>query len=568
MFMRLVITIWVGVFLSTTSSFALPGSTDKRVVLSEEERDWIVHHPTLRVGTTTDWPPFSYLGADGKATGIDIDILQVISDRTGLKFEIVHTNSWEGVFALAKQIQLDLVTGASWSPVREEGYVFTEPYSKSETVIVGPEASHRFADVSMLRQARIAMPRKHLKTQELAARLPSAKIILAGTQADCFEMVAKGKADVAVANLFVASQYLEEHPGAKLEICGLIAEFDFPLRFVMKRPDTVLQGILNKGLKTISTNERDDIFSKHLQFELQGAQRVGLLNERIKKLLVAAAAVGALLLFWIFSLRKEIRARHVVEAELRQANHELREANRSMEVFSHSLSHDLKAPLRAITGFVELLKEDYHDKIDSDGQEYLDRITVSASRMNNLMNDVVAYNRASRSESPINTVSLDRLVHQLVNEFPPEQRGCFDVDSPLPDVQANPTLLGQCIGNLLSNAVKFVPRERTPSINIRAEQEGSFVKLWVEDNGIGIEPEQQERIFKLFERVASDYEGTGVGLAVVAKAMERMGGSFGVESEPGKGSRFWIRLPRRNPEVVPAKSLLQGLIEGRSHRYG
>jgi signal transduction histidine kinase len=210
------------------------------------------------------------------------------------------------------------------------------------------------------------------------------------------------------------------------------------------------------------------------------------------------------------------------------------------------------------------LKKDCQDKIDSDGQEYLDRITASASRMNNLMDDVVAYNRASRAESSIKTISLEPLVHQLVSEFPPEQRGCFHVASPLPDVQADPTLLGQCVANLLSNAVKFVPSERTPSIDIRAEQKGSIVQLWVEDNGIGIAPEHQERIFKLFERVAADYEGTGVGLAVVAKAMECMGGSVGVESELDKGSRFWIRLPRGNPEVVPPKSLLQELIGGRN----
>src|SRR6476620_2821671 len=244
----------------------------------------------------------------------------------------------------------------------------------------------------MLRQARIAMPRKHLTTRELAARLPSANIILAGTQAECFEMFAKGEVDVAVANLFVTSQYLDEHPAAKLAICGVISEFDFPVRFVMKRPNTVLQGILNKGLESISTEERDVIFSKHILFELQGARRVGLLHERIKELLLAAAAVGALLLLWNFSMRKEIRARRVAEAELR-------EANQSMEVFSHSLSHDLKGPLRAISGFAEMLKKGCQDKIDSNGQEYLERITASASRMNNLMDDVLVFNRASRSES-------------------------------------------------------------------------------------------------------------------------------------------------------------------------
>lgn len=529
-------TILAGLALFTTVSFALPGSTDKRVDLSEEERDWIVHHTPVRAGVNNSRQPFSYLGADGKVVGIDIDILQVISERTGLKFEIVPASSAEGVAALAEQGQLVLVTGAAWSPSREENLQFTRAYSRSQVVIVGREGDRRFAHISLIRHARIAMPRKTAALEALAKRLPFAELILTGMQGDCFELVAKGKADVTIANMFVTSQYLNAHPDAKLAICGVMSEFEFPLRLGVKRGDTLLLGILDKGLESISQDEMDEIFSKHLLIELQGARRVGLLHERIKLLLLAAAGVGALLLLWNFSMRKEIRARRVAEAELR-------EANRSMEVFSHSLSHDLKGPLRAITGFAEMLKQGCREKLDADERGYLDRITTAASRMENLMRDVLTYNQISHSDSPLQAVPLNTLVRQLVDEFPLEKRGCFNIAAPLPDVRANPSLLGQCIANLLSNAVKFVPRDRTPAIRIQAEQDQSFVKLWVVDNGIGIAPEYHEKVFKLFERAAPDYEGTGVGLAVLAKAMERMGGSFGVESELGHGSRFWIRLP-------------------------
>jgi signal transduction histidine kinase len=139
---------------------------------------------------------------------------------------------------------------------------------------------------------------------------------------------------------------------------------------------------------------------------------------------------------------------------------------------------------------------------------------------------------------------LDPLVHQLIEGFPPEQRQYFHTVSRLPAVRGNVTLLSQSLTNLLSNAIRFVPGDRTPRVVIRATEEDSSVTVSVEDNGIGVEPKDQQRIFRIFERAAPvGYKGTGIGLAVVAKAAERMAGSVGVQSEVGQGSRFWIRLP-------------------------
>jgi signal transduction histidine kinase len=531
------ILLWLALWLQQFESIAvLPARPPPSVELSDAERDWIAGHAPIRVGLTPAWAPFSYSTARRTAEGIDIDILNLISERTGLKFEIEPTSSWEENITRAEAGQLDMLTGTAHTPEREKAFFFTRPYYRFAAVIVTREGHHEFSHVSLLRGARVAIPRRHVLTRAMAERLPDAKLVLAARQDECFEMVEHKKADVAVVNVFVATHYLNEHPEKKLQIGGVIPEFDFPSRLAVRRDLPLLVGILDKGLGSISQEEIDTISSRHLLFGLQGSHRSALLQRRVMKVLWGAALVGGLVSLWVYFMRKEVMARRLAESRLRETNY-------SLEVFSRSISHDLKAPLRAIDGFARVLKDDYRAALGRDGQEVLDRIIASASRMDRLLTDVLAYGQASRTEAPLETLSLDKVVHQLVDEFPSEQRKHFHVASGLPNVLGYPTLLAQSIGNLLGNAIKYVPGERTPEIRVHAEQTGALVRLWVDDNGIGISPENQGRIFKLFERVASKgYSGSGIGLAVVAKSVERMGGTCGVESEPGKGSHFWIQL--------------------------
>ncbi|MGZ4986446.1 MAG: sensor histidine kinase [Limisphaerales bacterium] len=525
----------VGLFASTAHLFASTNAVEAgRVALSPEEREWITRHPVMRAGVLTNLAPFSYVLPDGNLSGINIDILNLISQRTGLRFDLIPQKSGEEL--LANWDQLDVVCSIAKSPLVEQVADFTKAYTMTPFVIVEREGEETYGSGAVLRGSKIALPRSHLITQRLTESLPSsAPVILAATQEECFELVAKKKADATVAPLFIASQYLNSHPQIKLSISGALSEPTLSLRIAVRRGLPV--GILDKGLASISREEMDDIFAKHLLFGLKSARRFALMEKRAEQALIAAAVAGLLLMFWNFFMRKEIRARRKAEAELQ-------EANRSMEVFSHSISHDLRAPLRGMTGLAEALKEDFHEKLGADGQRYLDSIMASGARMDKMITDVLAYSRATSSEWPMETVELDHLVHQIIEGFPPEQRQYFQIDSKLPAVWGNTTLLNQCLGNLLSNAVRFVPSERTPEVVIRATHEDSKVTVFVEDNGIGVDPKDQKRIFQIFERAApTDYKGTGIGLAVVAKAAERMGGSVGVESEVGQGSRFWIRLP-------------------------
>jgi signal transduction histidine kinase len=236
-----------------------------------------------------------------------------------------------------------------------------------------------------------------------------------------------------------------------------------------------------------------------------------------------------------------------LEDQVRERTVELEERNDELEAFGYSISHDLRAPLRAMQGFSQALLEDCGDRLDAMGREYAERIVAGAKRMDELIRDLLAYSRVSRAELKLVRVPLTPVAHSALAELSGALRArnaSVHVDEPLPTVMGHPATLSQVLTNLLGNGLKFVPPERTPELRVHAERHNGQVRLWVEDNGIGIAPEHQARIFRVFERLHSndDYPGTGIGLAIVRKAVERMGGQVGVESSLGHGSRFWVEL--------------------------
>lgn len=245
------------------------------------------------------------------------------------------------------------------------------------------------------------------------------------------------------------------------------------------------------------------------------------------------------------------QANQELERRVRERTQKLQETVSELEAFSYSVSHDLRAPLRSIEGYARALADDYGDKLDPPGKRFLERISAAAARLDLLVQDVLAYSRIAKGEIQLQDVSLAKLIHEAVETYPHfRQNGSIILQEPLPVVRAHPAYLMQCVSNLLGNALKFARPEVRPVVTIRAEDEPNTgnVKIWFEDNGIGIAPEHFQEIFQIFGRVhsAKQYEGTGIGLAIVRKAVERMGGSVGLTSELGKGSRFWLSLKKAN----------------------
>lgn len=219
-----------------------------------------------------------------------------------------------------------------------------------------------------------------------------------------------------------------------------------------------------------------------------------------------------------------------------------------LESFSYTVSHDLRSPLRAMLGYATALLEDFSENMPEMAKDYLGRIKRAAERLDHLIQDLLTFSRLSTESTMVQQVDLDRLLKEILLQYPDfhDDKAEVVVQGPLPAVLGHESALTQVLANLVGNAVKFVPKDRKPKIQIRAETGEHTVKLWIEDNGIGIAPENHRRIFKIFEQVndPGTYSGTGIGLALVKKSVEKMQGSVGVESEEGKGSHFWVELLR------------------------
>lgn len=308
---------------------------------------------------------------------------------------------------------------------------------------------------------------------------------------------------------------------------------------------------------------------------------------------ISQVRVGQHTLFSV--IIRDITRRNQAEAALRQARQELERTNEELERkveertaklqemmgelehFSYAIVHDMRAPLRAMQSFASLAEEALNGSYQPEITDFLHRIQTSASRMDNLIQDALNYNRVVLEKLPLVPVDLEELLSGMLKSYPELQppRALIQFEGALPVVLGNVSGLTQCFSNLLGNAVKFVAPGVRPRVRVWAESRGvecesvrasehgptapkstlhapdaPRVRIWVEDNGIGIPKEWQQRIFDMFQRVNPGQDGTGIGLAIVRKVVERMDGRAGVESEPGMGSRFWVefRAPKSDAD--------------------
>jgi signal transduction histidine kinase len=290
------------------------------------------------------------------------------------------------------------------------------------------------------------------------------------------------------------------------------------------------------------------------------------LDDQNKSLLLLQTFMGitsitALILAAVVSERKRVEqalreakeqlatSNEQLEKHVQERTAELKETNSSLEAFVYSIAHDLRAPLRSMQAFSTMLIEDYAPKLDGTAQDYIRRIALSAESMDRLVLDLLAYSHVARAEIALTVVPVEAAWSSALvqnDHLIREKKALVKVTTPLPNVRAQLTTLNQVLANLLSNALKFVGDDVIPEIEFRAEvRANNIVRLSIKDNGIGIAAEHHDRVFHIFEQLnRKRYPGTGIGLSIVRKGVERMGGRVGLESEVGVGSQFWIELPK------------------------
>lgn len=273
---------------------------------------------------------------------------------------------------------------------------------------------------------------------------------------------------------------------------------------------------------------------------------------------VLGLAIAALFgLAWLYDQRaetsrhltEELQAqRDLLERQVEERTAHLATTNAELEQFAYIASHDLQEPLRTITGFLQLLARRYHGQLDAEADEFINFAVNGAKRMSMLINDLLAFSRVGRSEEPPEPCDCSALAHAALEGLAQAMAECgANVDiAPLPRVLCRPAQVQSLFQNLIGNAIKYRASDRVPEVRVWAESDHDhMVRIAVADNGIGIDPLYHDRVFGIFQRLHAreKYEGTGIGLALCRKIVERHGGRIWLESEMGKGTTLWFTLP-------------------------
>ena len=281
-------------------------------------------------------------------------------------------------------------------------------------------------------------------------------------------------------------------------------------------------------------------------------------EERSVEALIAGAASHAL-------LQNEISERKQAEAALQRAQAQLTDraghlealvvertaelttTNKQLETFIYSIAHDLRAPLRAMEGFSTMLVMEADATLNEKSRDYARRINQSAQFMDAMLLGLLDFSRLSQRRIVPVPVDLAAVVASVLARLQNDIQAVHasvEISGPWPDVLAHEPTLALVLFNLVGNALKFVATGKTPEVHLRAEERQGFIRIWVEDNGLGIAPDHQDQIFGLFKPLNGEkYAGTGTGLAMVRSGVEILGGNVGVESFVGRGSHFWFELP-------------------------
>jgi signal transduction histidine kinase len=267
---------------------------------------------------------------------------------------------------------------------------------------------------------------------------------------------------------------------------------------------------------------------------------IGLLMQRAIEASARIAVVNAQLA----ASQERLRERAI---ELQRSNEELQRSNADLEQFAYVASHDLSAPLRAVAGFSQLLGVRYKGKLGDDADEFIKHMQDGVARMQGIIDDLLAYSRVDRTDLEPEPIDLDAILDEVLHSLGPDiaERGAEVTRDPLGRAQGEPGQLSQVVQNLIANGIKFTADGVTPKVHVSAERSGGRVRVSVRDNGIGIDAEHAERIFKMFQRLhtSDEYPGTGIGLAISQKIVERHGGSIVMEPAPGGGTVFTFDIP-------------------------
>ena len=548
----------------------------QQVRLSPSEQRWLDRHPAVTVGAIDNFAPLTFYDAQGRLSGLTAQLLMLISQRSGLTFQMQRGRSLDRQIEQLQNGEIDLLPVVTPSTEREDALLFTRAYLSNPFVLVSATTTGSPRTLDDLAGKRLAIYRGHPLFGFIQARAPQVRLVEVQSPAEGMEWVIKGQADATLSSLIVARYLIARHYPDRLRVSSTVGDQPARIALATRRGALELHSILNKALLSISPQEMDDLVARWshdvvLDDSYWLRHRQGILQ--------AFAVAGALLLLalgWIAWQRRQIRQRQQWLQQLQDAKNEADDANRAKTTFLATMSHEIRTPMNALIGMLELALKRADEGVT-------DRFAIevpsgAAQQLLALIGDILDIARIESGHLSLTPerANLRRLVESVSGVFEGlarqnELTWRIDLDEHSDcDVLIDPTRFKQVLSNLLSNAIKFT-REGEVSLTLRVTPvtpEHLAVSVRIEDTGIGISNVDRQRLFSPFAQASNNQQsargGSGLGLVISRTLCEMMGGRLQLDSVLGQGTQVDINLELIALQPLPSIEAVNSGLQVRS----